>query len=77
LAAVHSEPVSQWKGFLPGITAMRAVYTTALAGQDFTGPLRLFEGPNGLIRMFDSCEPDWWQLSGKEALLRDGRRLSI
>jgi 2-methylcitrate dehydratase len=53
LAAVHSEPVSQWKGFSPGITAMRAVYTTALAGRGFTGPLRLFEGPNGLERMFD------------------------
>jgi 2-methylcitrate dehydratase len=55
LAAVHSEPVSQWKGFSPGITAMRAVYTTALAGRDFTGPLRLFEGPNGLNRMFDQA----------------------
>jgi 2-methylcitrate dehydratase len=52
LAAVHSEPVSQWKGFSPGITAMRAVYTTALAKRGFTGPLRLFEGPNGLNRMF-------------------------
>lgn len=60
LAAVHSEPVSQWKGFSPGITAMRAVYTTALAGQDFTGPLRLFEGPNGLNRMFDqTIAIDW------------------
>ncbi len=52
LAAVHSEPVSQWKGFSPGMTAMRAVYTTALAERGFTGPLRLFEGPNGLERMF-------------------------
>jgi 2-methylcitrate dehydratase len=52
LAAVHSEPVSQWKGFSPGITAMRTVYTTALAKRGFTGPLRLFEGPNGLNRMF-------------------------
>jgi 2-methylcitrate dehydratase len=60
LAAVHSEPVSQWKGFSPGITAMRAVYTTALAGQDFTGPLQLFEGPNGLNRMFDqTIAIDW------------------
>ena len=60
LAAVHSEPVSQWKGFSPGITAMRTVYTTALAGRDFTGPLRLFEGPNGLDRMFDqTIAIDW------------------
>jgi 2-methylcitrate dehydratase len=36
---------------------MRAVYTTALAGQGFTGPLRLFEGPNGLIRMFAAPNP--------------------
>jgi 2-methylcitrate dehydratase len=60
LAAVHSEPVSQWKGFSPAITAMRAVYATALAGRDFTGPLRLFEGPNGLERMFDQpIAIDW------------------
>ena len=60
LAAVHSEPVSQWKGFSPGITAMRVVYTTALAQRGFTGPLRLFEGPNGLERMFDqSIAIDW------------------
>ncbi len=60
LAAVHSEPVSQWKGFSPGITAMRAVYTTALAGRGFTGPIRLFEGPNGLNRMFDqTIAVDW------------------
>ena len=60
LAAVHSEPVSQWKGFSPGITAMRAVYTTALAKLGFTGPLRLFEGPNGLNRMFDQeIRIDW------------------
>jgi 2-methylcitrate dehydratase len=60
LAAVHSEPVSQWKGFSPGITAMRAVYTTALAKHGFTGPLRLFEGPNGLERMFNQeIRIDW------------------
>jgi 2-methylcitrate dehydratase len=60
LAAVHSEPVSQWKGFSPGITAMRAVYTTALAQRGFTGPLRLFEGPNGLNRMFgQEIQIDW------------------
>jgi len=60
LAAVHSEPVSQWKGFSPGITAMRAVYTTALAKRGFTGPLGLFEGPNGLERMFaQPIRIDW------------------
>ena len=60
LAAVHSEPVSQWKGFSPGITAMRTVYTTALAKRGFTGPSRLFEGPNGLERMFgQEIHIDW------------------
>ncbi|MFC4527131.1 MmgE/PrpD family protein [Dyella halodurans] len=60
LAAVHSEPVSQWKGISPGITAMRTVYTTAMAKRGFTGPLRLFEGPNGLNRMFDQdIRIDW------------------
>jgi 2-methylcitrate dehydratase len=52
LAAIHSEPVSHWKGISPGITAQRAVYTTALAQRGITGPLGLFEGPNGLEQLF-------------------------
>ena len=52
LACVHAEPVSQWKGFSPGMTGMRAVYAASLAKRGFTGPTRLFEGPNGLERMF-------------------------
>jgi 2-methylcitrate dehydratase len=60
LTVVHSEPVSQWKGFSPGITGMRAVYSASLAKRGFTGPLRLFEGPNGLVRMFDQpLDVDW------------------
>jgi 2-methylcitrate dehydratase len=27
IAYVHAEPVSQWKGFSPGMTGMRAIYT--------------------------------------------------
>jgi 2-methylcitrate dehydratase len=53
LAAVHAEPVSTWKGISPAITGMRAVYTTLLAGRGITGPRALFEGPNGLERLFD------------------------
>jgi 2-methylcitrate dehydratase len=52
LAAIHSEPVSNWKGISPGITAQRAVSTTALAKRGITGPLGLFEGPNGLEQLF-------------------------
>jgi 2-methylcitrate dehydratase len=60
LSCVHSEPVSQWKGFSPGITGMRAIYSASLAKRGFTGPLRLFEGPNGLVRMFDQpLEVNW------------------
>jgi 2-methylcitrate dehydratase len=60
LACVHSEPVSQWKGFSPAITGMRAIYSASLAKRGFTGPLRLFEGPNGLVRMFDQpIDVDW------------------
>jgi 2-methylcitrate dehydratase len=60
LSCVHSEPVSQWKGFSPGITGMRAIYAASLAKRGFTGPLRLFEGPNGLERMFDQpIDVDW------------------
>jgi 2-methylcitrate dehydratase len=53
LAAVHAEPVSTWKGISPAITGMRAVYTTMLASRGITGPRSLFEGPNGLERLFD------------------------
>jgi 2-methylcitrate dehydratase len=53
LAAVHAEPVSTWKGISPAITGMRAVYNTMLAGHGITGPRALFEGPNGLERLFD------------------------
>ena len=40
LAAVHTEPVSTWKGISPAITGMRAVYATMLAGRGITGPRR-------------------------------------
>jgi 2-methylcitrate dehydratase len=52
LAAVHSEPVSQWKGISPGISAQRGVQAAALAARGITGPRGLFEGPNGLHRLF-------------------------
>jgi 2-methylcitrate dehydratase len=55
LAAVHAEPVSTWKGISPAITGMRAVYTTMLASRGITGPRALFEGPNGLERLFDQA----------------------
>jgi 2-methylcitrate dehydratase len=53
LAAVHAEPVSNWKGISPAITGMRAVYTTMLAGRGITGPKTLFDGPQGLVQLFD------------------------
>ena len=53
LAAVHAEPVSSWKGISPAITGMRAVYVTMLASRGISGPRALFEGPNGLERLFD------------------------
>lgn len=60
LSCVHAEPLSQWKGFSPGMTGMRAIYAASLARRGFTGPLRLFEGPNGLERMFDqTIDVDW------------------
>jgi 2-methylcitrate dehydratase len=60
LTCVHAEPVSQWKGFSPGMTGMRAVYSASLAKRGFTGPSGLFEGPNGLLRMFDQkIDVDW------------------
>jgi 2-methylcitrate dehydratase len=57
---VHAEPVSQWKGFSPGMTGMRAIYAASLAKRGFEGPSGLFEGPDGLERMFgQSIEADW------------------
>jgi 2-methylcitrate dehydratase len=53
LAAVHAEPVSNWKGISPAITGMRAVYTAMLAGRGVTGPKSLFEGPHGLVQLFE------------------------
>jgi 2-methylcitrate dehydratase len=64
LANVHAEPVSQWKGFSPGMTGMRAVYAASLARRVFTGPKGLFEGPFGLELMFkQSISVDWEQRS--------------
>lgn len=63
LACIHAEPVSQWKGFSPGMTGMtgmRAVYAASLAKRDFKGPRGLFEGPKGLEQMFGQMiSVDW------------------
>src|SRR5467141_330029 len=60
LACVHAEPVSQWKGFSPGMTGMRVMYAASLAKRGFKGPSGLFEGPDGLGRMFaQSIDIDW------------------
>jgi 2-methylcitrate dehydratase len=60
LACVHVEPVSQWKGFSPGWTGMRAVYAASLAKKGFTGPIGLFEGPKGLEQMFgQTIDVNW------------------
>src|SRR6266478_10247150 len=61
LAWVHAEPVSQWKGFSPGITGMRAIYAAGLAKRGFEGPSGLFEGPDGLERMFAQSIPVDWE----------------
>jgi 2-methylcitrate dehydratase len=47
LACIHVEPISQWKGFSPAMTGMRAVYAASLAKRGLTGPRGLFEGPKG------------------------------
>jgi 2-methylcitrate dehydratase len=60
LTCVHAEPVSQWKGFSPGMTGMRAIYAAGLAKRGFEGPIGLFEGPDGLERMFGQpIRVDW------------------
>ena len=60
LTCIHAEPVSQWKGFSPGMTGMRAVYSASMAKRGFTGPKGLFEGPYGLEQMFGQpISVDW------------------
>jgi 2-methylcitrate dehydratase len=59
LACIHVEPVSQWKGFSPGWTGMRAVYAASMAKRGFTGPRGLFEGPMGLNQVFGPIPADW------------------
>jgi 2-methylcitrate dehydratase len=59
LAGIHVEPVSQWKGFSPGWTGMRAVYAASMAKRGFTGPTGPFEGPMGLNQVFGPIPVDW------------------
>ena len=60
LACVHAEPVSQWKGFSPGMTGMRAIYAASLANAASTAQAGCSEGPDGLERMFgQSIRMDW------------------
>lgn len=60
LACMHVEPVSQWKGFSPAMTGMRAIYVVSLAKRGFTGPRGLFEGPKGLEQVLgQSIEVKW------------------
>src|SRR5882672_12140207 len=61
LACIHVEPVSQWKGFSPGWTGMRAVYAASMAKRGFTGPRGLFEGPKGLEQMFGQTIAVNWE----------------
>jgi 2-methylcitrate dehydratase len=70
LACVHAEPVSQWKGFSPGMTGMRAVYAASLAKRGFTGPKGLFEGPYGLELMFGQSIPVDWELPSLDVVTK-------
>src|SRR5258708_19255030 len=73
LACVHAEPVSQWKGFSPGMTGMRAIYAASLAKRGFTGPSGLFEGPDGLERMFGRPIRADWEGPSVEIVAQTGR----
>ena len=68
LACVHAEPVSEWKGFSPGMTGMRAVYAASLAKRGFTGPRGLFEGPFGLELMFKQSISVNWEDSSLDVI---------
>ncbi len=68
LPDAHSESVSPWKGFSPGLTSSRAVYAASPAKRAFTGPTRLFEGPNGLERMFAQTDAVDWHPAALEVV---------
>lgn len=68
ITCLHAEPVSQWKGFSPGFTGMRAIYAVSLAKRGFTGPKGLFEGPYGLERMFDQPIAVDWENSSLDSI---------
>jgi 2-methylcitrate dehydratase len=72
LACIHVEPVSQWKGFSPGWTGMRAVYAASMAKRGFTGPVGLFEGPWGLEYMFAQPIPVNWEDPSLEIVKQTG-----
>ena len=61
LACVHAEPVSQWKGFWPGMTGMRAIYAAGWPGAaSHCGPKRPVRKPDGLERTFgQSIRGNW------------------
>jgi 2-methylcitrate dehydratase len=60
LSAGEIANASQWKGFSPGVTGMRAIYAVSLAKRGFDGPSGLFEGPDGLERIFGQpIRVDW------------------
>src|SRR5260370_13416173 len=50
------------------MTGMRAVYAASLAKRGFTGPNCLFEGPNGLERMFAQSIPVDWENPSLESV---------
>ena len=58
LAAVHAEPVSNWKGISPAITGMRAVYTTMLAGSR----------DHRLRERFSTAHTDWSNSSASRSI---------
>jgi 2-methylcitrate dehydratase len=72
LACVHAEPVSQWKGFSPGMTGMRAVYAASLAKRGFTGPNSLFEGQTG----WSACSPSRFRWIGRIPRSKSSHRRS-
>jgi 2-methylcitrate dehydratase len=57
LTCVHAEPVSQWKGFSPGMTSMRAIYSASLAKRFHrsVGPFRGSKRLAADVRPKDRC----------------------
>jgi 2-methylcitrate dehydratase len=70
LATIQAEPVSQWKGLASGEAASRALHNCFLARAGITGPLGVFDGPQGYEQLVGGGSEVDWERQPLDAVLR-------